>query len=225
MKIYSIAIDGPAGSGKSTIAKVLSEKLGIIYVDTGAMYRTVAYYCMEKGISITDGSAVEKALDNIDMEIKMADGVQHMILNGKDVTDFIRSAEVGQGASDVGVFIPVRDKLVEMQQEMASKISVVMDGRDIGTVVLPKAEVKIYLNADVEERAKRRLKEFVEKGKTDTLENVVEQIKQRDHNDMTREYNPLRKADDAVEIDTTGMTVEQVAAEVLKIVYEKTGEK
>ena len=108
---------------------------------------------------------------------------------------------------------------------MASKISVVMDGRDIGTVVLPNAEVKIYLNADVEERAKRRLKEFVEKGKTDTLENVVEQIKQRDHNDMTREYNPLRKADDAVEIDTTGMTVEQVAAEVLKIVYEKTGEK
>ena len=225
MKIYSIAIDGPAGSGKSTIAKVLSEKLGIIYVDTGAMYRTVAYYCMENGISTTDGSAVEKALDNIDMEIKMADGVQHMILYGKDVTDFIRSAEVGQGASDVGVFIPVRDKLVEMQQEMASKISVVMDGRDIGTVVLPNAEVKIYLNADVEERAKRRLKEFVEKGKTDTLENVVEQIKQRDHNDMTREYNPLRKADDAVEIDTTGMTVEQVAAEVLKIVYEKTGEK
>lgn len=225
MKIYSIAIDGPAGSGKSTIAKVLSEKLGVIYVDTGAMYRTVAYYCMENGISTTDGSAVEKALDNIDMEIKMADGVQHMILNGKDVTDFIRSAEVGQGASDVGVFIPVRDKLVEMQQEMASKISVVMDGRDIGTVVLPNAEVKIYLNADVEERAKRRLKEFVEKGKTDTLENVVEQIKQRDHNDMTREYNPLRKADDAVEIDTTGMTVEQVAAEVLKIVYEKTGEK
>ena len=225
MKIYSIAIDGPAGSGKSTIAKVLSEKLGIIYVDTGAMYRTVAYYCMENGISTTDGSAVEKALDNIDMEIKMADGVRHMILDGKDVTDFSRSAEVGQGASDVGVVIPVRDKLVEMQQEMASKISVVMDGRDIGTVVLPKAEVKIYLNADVEERAKRRLKEFVEKGKTDTFENVVEQIKQRDHNDMTREYKPLRKADDAVEIDTTGMKVEQVAAEVLKIVYEKTGEK
>lgn len=225
MKIYSIAIDGPAGSGKSTIAKVLSEKLGIIYVDTGAMYRTVAYYCMKNGISTTDGKAVEEALKSIDMEIKMADGVQHMILNGEDVTNFIRSAEVGQGASDVGTFIPVRDKLVEMQQAMAEKTSVVMDGRDIGTVVLPKAEVKIYLNAHVEERAKRRLKEFMEKGKADTLENVVEQIKQRDHNDMNREYNPLRKADDAIEIDTTGMTIDEVADEVLKIVYEKTGEK
>ncbi len=225
MKIYSIAIDGPAGSGKSTIAKVLSEKLGIIYVDTGAMYRTVAYYCMKNGISTTDGKAVEEALKSIDMEIKMADGVQHMILNGEDVTNFIRSAEVGQGASDVGTFVPVRDKLVEMQQAMAEKTSVVMDGRDIGTVVLPKAEVKIYLNAHVEERAKRRLKEFMEKGKADTLENVVEQIKQRDHNDMNREYNPLRKADDAIEIDTTGMTIDEVADEVLKIVYEKTGEK
>ncbi len=225
MKIYSIAIDGPAGSGKSTIAKVLSEKLGIIYVDTGAMYRTVAYYCMKNGISTTDGKAVEEALKSIDMEIKMADGVQHMILNGEDVTNFIRSAEVGQGASDVGTFVPVRDKLVEMQQAMAEKTAVVMDGRDIGTVVLPKAEVKIYLNAHVEERAKRRLKEFMEKGKADTLENVVEQIKQRDHNDMNREYNPLRKADDAIEIDTTGMTIDEVADEVLKIVYEKTGEK
>ena len=189
------------------------------------MYRTVAYYCMKNGINTTDGKAVEAALDSIDMEIKMEGGIQHMILNGEDVTDHIRSAEVGQGASDVGVFIPVRDKLVKMQQEMAEKVSVVMDGRDIGTVVLPKAEVKIYLNADVEERAKRRLKDFVEKGKTDTLENVVEQIKQRDHNDMTREYNPLRKADDALEIDTTGMTIDQVTSEVLKIVYEKTGEK
>lgn len=225
MKVYSIAIDGPAGSGKSTIAKILSEKLGIIYVDTGAMYRTVAYYCINNGINTTDRKNVEAALGDINMEIEMTDGVQHMILNGEDVTDFIRSAEVGQGASDVGVFIPVRDKLVEMQQSMAQKVSVVMDGRDIGTVVLPKAEVKIYLNADVEERAKRRLKEFIEKGKTDTLENVVEQIKLRDHNDMTREYNPLRKADDAVEIDTTGMTIEQVVSEVLKIVYEKIGEK
>ncbi len=158
MKIYSIAIDGPAGSGKSTIAKVLSERLGIIYVDTGAMYSTVAYYCMKNGISTTDGQAVAEALENINMDIKMEDGVQHMILNGEDVTGFIRSAEVGQGASDVGTFVPVRDRLVEMQQEMATKISVVMDGRDIGTVVLPKAEVKIYLNADVEERARRRLK-------------------------------------------------------------------
>lgn len=225
MKIYSIAIDGPAGSGKSTIAKILSEKLGIIYVDTGAMYRTVAYYCAENGISTKDGNKVEKALDNINMDIKMKDGIQHMILNGKDVTSLIRTAEIGQGASDVGTFIPVRDKLVKIQQEMARKISVVMDGRDIGTVVLPNAEVKIYLNAAVEERAKRRLKEFQEHGKSDTLENVIEQIKQRDHNDMTRDYNPLRKADDAVEIDTTGIDANQVAEAVLKIVYEKTGER
>ena len=205
MKIYSIAIDGPAGSGKSTIAKLLSEKLGIIYVDTGAMYRTVAYYCMENGIDTRDGKAVERALDDIKLEIKMTDGVQHMILNGRDVTGFIRTAEVGQGASDVGTFVPVRDRLV-------------------GTVVLPDAEVKIYLNADVEERARRRLKDFEAQGKTGDLAEVAEQIRQRDHNDMTREYNPLRKADDAVEIDTTGMTIEQVAEVVLKTVHEKTGE-
>ncbi|MCD8036800.1 MAG: (d)CMP kinase [Clostridiales bacterium] len=225
MKIYSIAIDGPAGSGKSTIAKILSEKLGIIYVDTGAMYRTVALYCMENGISTTDGKAVEKALDDINLGIEMTDGVQRMILNGRDVTSLIRTAKAGQGASDVGTIVAVRDKLVEMQQKMAQKTSVVMDGRDIGTVVLPNAEVKIYLNADVEERAKRRLKDFSAQGKTETLEAVVEQIKQRDHNDMTREYNPLRKAEGAIEIDTTGMTVDEVAEAVMKIVYEKTGEK
>lgn len=225
MKVFSIAIDGPAGSGKSTIAKVLSEKLGIIYVDTGAMYRTVAYYCYKNSISTKDGQAVSYALDNIKMDIKMENGVQHMILNGEDVTCLIRTAEIGQGASDVGVFIPVRDRLVEMQQEIAKRTSVVMDGRDIGTVVLPNAEVKIYLNADVQERAKRRLKEFTAQGRTDTLEEVIEQIKIRDHNDMTREYNPLKKADDAVEVDTTGMSVDEVIKEVLDIVELKTGEK
>lgn len=225
MKVYSIAIDGPAGSGKSTIAKILAEKLNIVYIDTGAMYRTVAYYCVENGIATTDGENVAKALDDINLEIKMIDGIQHMILNGRDVTGLIRSAEIGQGASDVGVFIPVRDRLVEIQQEMAKTTSVVMDGRDIGTVVLPNAEVKIYLNADVEERARRRLKDFIAQGRTDTLEEVIEQIKIRDHNDMTRDYNPLRKAEGAVEIDTTGMTVDEAAEAVLKIVYEKTGEK
>ncbi len=225
MKVFSIAIDGPAGSGKSTIAKILSDKLGIIYVDTGAMYRTVAYYCYKNGISTKNGRAVCSALNNIKMDIKMNNGIQHMILNGEDVTGLIRTAEIGQGASDVGVFVPVRDKLVEMQQELAKKTSVVMDGRDIGTVVLPKAEVKIYLNADVKERAKRRLKDFAAQGKTDTLEEVIEQIKVRDHNDMTREYNPLKKADDAIEIDTTGMTIDEVVNNVLNIVEVKTGER
>jgi len=225
MKVFSIAIDGPAGSGKSTIAKILSEKLGIIYVDTGAMYRTVAYYCYKNNISTKSGQDVSSALKNIKMDIRMIDGMQHMILNGEDVTSHIRTAEIGQGASDVGVFIPVRDRLVEMQQELAKKTSVVMDGRDIGTVVLPNAQVKIYLNADVEERAKRRLKDFAAQGKTDTLEEVIEQIKIRDHNDMTREYNPLKKAEDAVEIDTTGMTIDEVANSVLDIVELKTGER
>lgn len=225
MKVFSIAIDGPAGSGKSTIAKILSDKLGIVYVDTGAMYRTVAYYCFKNGVSTKNGQAVTAALNNICMDIKMADGIQHMILNGEDVTGLIRTAEIGQGASDVGVFVPVRDRLVEMQQQIAKKTSVVMDGRDIGTVVLPDAEVKIYLNADVEERAKRRLKDFAAQGKTDTLEEVIEQIKVRDNNDMTRDYNPLKKAEDAVEIDTTGMTIDEVVDNVLDIVETKTGEK
>ena len=225
MKIYSIAIDGPAGSGKSTVAKILSEKLGIVYVDTGAMYRTAAYYCMTNGIDTKDGNAVAAAMEKINMDIKTVDGVQHMILNGEDVTAFIRTAEVGQGASDVGTFVPVRDKLVEMQQKIAEKISVVMDGRDIGTVVLPNAEVKIYLNADVTERAKRRLKDFELQGRKETLDEVIEQIKQRDHNDMTRDDNPLRKAESAVEIDTTGMTADEAAALISKIVYEKTGER
>ncbi|MEA4973301.1 Cytidylate kinase [bioreactor metagenome] len=225
MKVFSIAIDGPAGSGKSTVAKILSDKLGIIYVDTGAMYRTVAFYCFKNGVSTKDGEAVGTALKNIRMDIKMTDGVQRMILNGEDVTGLIRTAEIGQGASDVGVFIPVRDKLVEMQQEIAKKASVVMDGRDIGTVVLPDAKVKIYLNADVEERAKRRLKDFAAQGKTDTLEEVIEQIKIRDNNDMTREYNPLKKAEDAIEIDTTGMTIDEVVNGVLDIVETKTGER
>ena len=225
MKIYSIAIDGPAGSGKSTVAKILSEKLGIVYVDTGAMYRTAAYYCMTNGIDTKDGNAVAAAMEKINMDIKTVDGVQHMILNGEDVTAFIRTAEVGQGASDVGTFVPVRDKLVEMQQKIAEKISVVMDGRDIGTVVLPNAEVKIYLNADVTERAKRRLKDFELQGRKETLDEVIEQIKQRDHNDMTRDYNHLRKAESAVEIDTTGMNADEAAALISKIVYEKTGER
>lgn len=225
MKVFSIAIDGPAGSGKSTIAKILSEKLGIIYVDTGAMYRTVAYYCYKNLISTKDGQAVSRALDHIQMDIQMTNGIQHMILNGEDVTGQIRTAEIGQGASDVGVFIPVRDRLVKMQQEIAKKTSVVMDGRDIGTVVLPDAEVKVYLNADVEERARRRLKEFAAQGKTDTLEEVIGQIKARDYNDTTRKYNPLKKAEDAVEIDTTGMSVDEVVKEVLDIVEFKTGEK
>ena len=225
MKRISIAIDGPAGSGKSTIAKILSKKLGFVYIDTGAMYRTVAYYCIENGISPTDEVPVVEALDNIEMDIKMEDSIQHMILNGKDVTSLIRTAEVGQGASDVGVFIPVRDKMVSIQQEMAKKISVVMDGRDIGTVVLPDAEVKLYMIADVNERARRRFVEFQAQGKPDTYEEVVEQIKFRDHNDMTRDYNPLRKADGAIEIDTTGKSIDETAEQVLDIIFEKTGVK
>lgn len=220
MKRYSIAIDGPAGSGKSTIARMLSQKLGIVYIDTGAMYRSVAYFCMSGGIDTRDKNDVESAVDSIDLKIKMTDGTQHMLLNGEDISGLIRTAEVGQGASDVAVFPHVRERLVEMQQDMAKKISVIMDGRDIGTVVLPEAEVKIYLTAGTEERARRRMKEFEAQGVDVSLKEVIDQIEKRDHNDMTRECNPLRKADDAIEIDSTNMTAAEVADRVIEIVNE-----
>ena len=214
-EIFAIAIDGPASSGKSTIAKLLSKSLGILYVDTGAMYRAVALFCIRQGIDTTDEEAVNSVLDEIDMEIRTIDGLQHVILNGEDVSDKIRTQEVGQGASDVAVFFDVRERLVEIQRNIAKTQSVVMDGRDIGTNVLKDAEYKIYLTASVEERAARRLAEYVAAGESYTLEEVIEQLKIRDKNDMTREHNPLKKAEDAIEIDTTDMTIEEVEKAIL----------
>ncbi len=221
MKRFSIAVDGPAGSGKSTVAKQVAKRLGMIYVDTGAMYRTIALYCMQENISLEDEAAVVAALDNLNMKIQPQEEGQRIFLNGQDVTDEIRTTEIGKGASAVGAYQKVRERMVEMQQAMAQEHSVIMDGRDIGTVVLPDAEVKIYLDAGVEERARRRMGELEAKGETADLEEIKKMILQRDHNDMNRVHSPLKKAEDAVSLDSTGMCVEEVMQAILKIVAER----
>lgn len=217
MKNFAIAIDGPAGSGKSTVAKIIAEKLGIIYVDTGAMYRAVALFCIRKGVDTRDEAAVNRLLPEIRINILLEEGVQKIFLEDEDVTGKIRTQEVGQGASDVGLILAVREKLVEIQRDLAKDTSVIMDGRDIGTNVLPNAQVKIYLNASVEERAKRRLGELETNGIHANLDEVQEQIIFRDKNDITRQHNPLKKAEDAIEVDTTHMDIHQVVEEIIKI--------
>lgn len=215
MERFAIAIDGPAGSGKSTAAKEVAKRLGMVYVDTGAMYRTVALACMRKGVLTADESAVLSVLNGIDMRIEPGQGGQRIFLDGKDVTAEIRTPEIGKGASEVAAFRKVRERLVEIQQELARKYSVVMDGRDIGTVVLPDAELKIYLDAGVAERAKRRLGELREQGKTEELSEVMEKIRRRDEADKNREHSPLRMAEDAVLLDSTGMSAEEVVQAIL----------
>lgn len=221
MERFAIAIDGPAGSGKSTVAKLVAGKLGIIYVDTGAMYRTVALYCTEAGIPLEQEAAVVAALDTLHMHIQPnADG-QRIFLQERDVTAEIRTAEIGRGASVVGAYKEVRERMVALQQAMAREQSVIMDGRDIGTVVLPQAEVKIYLDAGVEERAVRRMGELQAKGEDADLEEIKKMIIQRDYNDMHREHSPLKKAEDAVILDSTGKTIEEVTQAVLQITAER----
>lgn len=221
MKKFAIALDGPAGSGKSTAAKLAAARLGIIYVDTGAMYRTVAYHCGEKGISPEDEAAVVAALDDMDMKLLPQQDGQRIFLNGEDVTAAIRTPEIGKGASIVGAYKKVRERMVELQQAMAQEQSVIMDGRDIGTVVLPQAEVKIYLDAAVEERARRRMGELAEKGEKADFAEIRNMILQRDYNDMNREHSPLKKAEDAILLDTTGMDIAQVLQAILDIVAER----
>ena len=221
MKRFAIAVDGPAGSGKSTVAKAVARKLGIVYVDTGAMYRTVALHCIQEGISLADEAAVVASLDGLNMRIQPDTDGQKIFLNEEDVTAKIRTAEIGRGASDVGAYQKVRERMVEIQQKMAKELSVIMDGRDIGTVVLPEAEVKIYLDAGVEERARRRVGELEAKGETADFEEIKKLIIQRDYNDMNREHSPLKKADDAVVLDSTSMTVEEVQQAILDIVQER----
>lgn len=222
MKHFAVAVDGPAGSGKSTVAKEIARDLHILYIDTGAMYRTVAYYCIEKGIDIQNEDAVASSLEKMYMEITAVDGIQHIFLDGEDVADKIRTQEIGQGASKVATYAKVRQKLVEMQRNLAEIHSVVMDGRDIGTNVLPHAEVKIYLDAGVEERAKRRKGELEEQGKKVDLETVKAEIAQRDYQDMNRKLNPLRCAEDALRLDSTGMSIVQVKEQILSYIAEKT---
>ncbi len=217
----NIAIDGPAGAGKSTIAKKLAQELGYVYVDTGAMYRAMAYYFLQQGIDKTDEAAINAAVDGVDVTIRYVDGAQQVLLNGEDVTGSLRSEQVGNMASNTSVYPAVRVKLVALQQKLAQTTDVIMDGRDIGTCVLPDAQVKIYLTASVGTRAKRRYDELVEKGEQPDLEKIEADIEERDYRDMHREMSPLRQADDAVLVDSSEMNIEQVVSAILEIVKEK----
>ncbi len=219
--MYSIAIDGPAGSGKSTVAKQIAKKLGILYIDTGAMYRTVGLYCLENNIDLSDEKKINTILPKINMKIELLEGKQEIYLNGEKVTEKIRTQEAGKAASDVAVIFSVREKLVQIQRDLAQGHSVIMDGRDIGTNVLPNATVKIYLDASVEERTKRRCNELKWLGKNYDAERIKLEIIERDKNDKNRKYNPLKKAKDATLLDTSSMNIEQVVNKILEIIKRK----
>ena len=223
-KKYSIAIDGPAGAGKSTIAKKLAAELGYHYVDTGAIYRTVAYFMDLLGVSPKDVDGVERYIDELTIEIEYdEDGKQHMIMNGMDVTDDIRTQDISQKASLVSAHAVVREVLLDMQRDMAKNYDVIMDGRDIGTVVLPKASVKIFLTASPEVRAKRRCDELIAKGQKAKYETILKEIKQRDYQDTHREIAPLKLARDSIKVDTSEMDIDQVVEHIRSIVREKIG--
>ena len=221
--IYSIALDGPGGAGKSTVAKRVAARKGIIYVDTGAMYRRIALFMLRNDVDVSDIKAVEPLLSQVDIRIKFEDGTQKIFLNGEDVSSRIRENRVSLAASTVSRHKEVRSFLLETQRNLARHNSVIMDGRDIGTVVLPDAQVKIYLTADVEERARRRFKELTEKGQDVNYEDILAEIKQRDYQDMNREVAPLRQAEDAVLLDTTDLGFEESVEKVMEIIREKTG--
>ncbi len=216
--MYTIAIDGPAGAGKSTVAKRVAKALDILYLDTGAMYRTVAYKALSEGVPVEDEAAVQKMLENTDVRVKYEDGAQRMFESGADVTAFIRAHEISKAASDISKHPAVRVAMVELQRAIAKEQSVVMDGRDIGTFVLPEAKHKFFLTAAPGERAKRRLLELEQTGKLggETLESIEASIRARDAQDANRAFAPLRKADDAVLIDTTSMTIDQAVEKVLE---------
>ena len=223
-KRYSVAIDGPSGAGKSTLARRAAKALGFVYVDTGAIYRTVGYHMWLMGIGPKDADGIRRLLDDVNISVEYAaDGVQHMILNGKDVTDEIRTPLMSSYASGVSAQACVRDYLLEMQHELARRHSVVMDGRDIATVVLPRANVKIFLTASAEVRAKRRFEELAAKGEKTTYEKVLSDMKARDKQDSTRAIAPLRCAPGAVRLDTSDMTLDEAEAAILEIVRRKLG--
>ena len=214
--MYSIAIDGPAGAGKSTIAKTIAKKLEFIYVDTGAMYRAMALFFIRSKIDDTDEAVIDAACKNIKVSIAYEDGMQQVILNGENVTGQIRAEEVGNMASKTSAYPSVRAALLELQRDLAKTADILMDGRDIGTNVLPDADLKIYLTASVEVRAKRRYDELIEKGQEADLAVIEEDIKKRDHQDMTRDIAPLKQAEDAVLVDSSGMTIEEVVDTVIR---------
>lgn len=215
--MYNIAIDGPAGAGKSTIAKIVAKELGFIYVDTGAMYRTLALACFRDGIDTTDEDAVVAKCESVEVSLGYEDGTQKVYLNGEDVSTEIRREEIGNLTSSIAVYPGVRKILVALQKDLASKNNVVMDGRDIGTAVLPNANLKIYLTASVETRAKRRYDELIEKGQTCDLKEIEKDIEDRDYRDMNREVSPLSQADDAVLVDSSDMTIDEVVAKIISL--------
>ncbi len=217
----SVAIDGPVGAGKSSIARNAAKKLGFIYVDTGALYRAVGLYCHRKGIDMSDGAAVASVLSEIDPEIRLIDGTQHIYLNKEDVSEEIRLPEISMAASAVSAVPEVRASLLDLQRNMAKTNNVIMDGRDIGTVVLPDATVKIFLTAAAEIRAKRRYDELMAKGMETTFEEVLADLNQRDYNDSHRETAPLKQADDAVLADTSALDFEQSCKLICDIIKEK----
>ena len=219
--MINVAIDGPAGAGKSTVARAGAQKLGYIYVDTGALYRAVGVYCLRKGIVTTDAEGVGSILNEITVELKFIDGVQHVFLNGDDVSTEIRLPEASMAASNVSAIPSVRAFLFDLQRDIAAKNNCIMDGRDIGTVVLPNAQVKIFLTADDTERAMRRYKELQEKGSTVTYQEVLDDLRVRDYNDSHREIAPLKPAEDSVIVNTTNYTLEESIDKIVKTVEEK----
>lgn len=212
----NIAIDGPAGAGKSTIAKLAAEKLGYIYVDTGAMYRAIALFLIKGGISADNENEVESACQNIEVEIRYEDNVQQVYLNGENVSVEIRQEKVGNMASKAAAIKAVRSKLLQLQRDIAASNNVIMDGRDIGTFVLPDAELKIYLTASVGTRAKRRYDQLIFKGESPDIKKIENDIEQRDYQDMNRDIAPLKQADDALYLDTSDMSIDEVVEFICK---------
>ncbi len=216
-----IAIDGPAGAGKSTIAKLIAKQLRLVYIDTGAMYRAVGLKAKRNNIACSEQEKIEEMLKNTEVELKNENGATAVYLDGENVSAEIRLPEISRMASDISAVPVVRYAMVEMQRSMANKTDTILDGRDIGTFVLPNADVKIFLTASVEERAERRYKELIARGENVKKEDVRSDIEKRDYNDSHRALAPLKKADDATEVDTTGMTIEQVCEKIISLVRNK----
>lgn len=220
-KTISVAIDGPSGAGKSTISRILAKEMQYVYVDTGALYRAVGWFMLQNGVTPSDASAVEPLLADLCVELQYVEGEQHVFVNGQDVGGLIRTPEVSMAASAVSAIPAVRAYLFQTQQEIAAKQNVIMDGRDIGTVVLPHAQVKIFLTASAEDRARRRFEELQEKGIATTFEDVLEDMKKRDYDDSHRAAAPLKPAEDAIMADTSGNTLEQSVAMLKSMIKER----
>lgn len=218
---FIVAIDGPAGSGKGTITNLVGKRMNLINIDTGAMYRCISLYMLRNKISKEDKEAIKKMLEEIKIDMKKIDGVDKFYLNGEDVSGLIREKEVNEIVSQVSHIIEVREAMVKLQRKMGEDLDIIMEGRDIGTNVFPNADVKIYLDATAEERANRRLKQNMEKGIESNYEEILENIKFRDHNDKTSDVAPLRQAEDAIYVDSTHLTIEEVVDKISKIIEEK----